>query len=388
MDTKALQGKRIWILVGTRPEVIKQVPLYLACRERYGQNGVALVGTGQHRELLHQALAPFGVQLDVNLDVMKPNQSLTRSAADILTGMDTLFAQTKPEWIVVQGDTSSAAMAAIAAFHHGVRVAHNEAGLRSYDLLQPFPEECNRKLIAVVADLHLAPTTKAMGALRKEGIPEDRMCLVGNTGIDAMMMMLARPAPAAAAELLTDIRKMNCAPVLLTAHRRENKAERVDAWFRALAEFVEAHKDLVLVYPMHPNNIGRDAADRHLRKLDRVRIVEPLDYPSTCHMLQASRFVVTDSGGIQEEGATLGLPVVVCRNTTERAEAVEAGYARLVGTDVKAVLEGMEWANTRGAQPRTQTWPFGDGKSSARIAALLERSEAALTPSDVLGISP
>lgn len=371
MDTRGLENKKIWILVGTRPEVIKQVPLYQACVKRFGAKAVALVGTGQHKELLTQALAPFGVELDINLDIMKPDQSLTMSSAAILQGLDMLFRQTRPEWLVVQGDTSSAVMAAVAAFQHRILVAHNEAGLRSYDLRQPFPEEANRKMIAVVADLHLAPTTKAADVLRREGAPDEKIHVVGNTGIDAFLMMLSRPAPAAAQEIIGRVTAKGCRPVLLTAHRRENAADRVDSWFKALADFLKAHPDLALVYPTHPNKMSQDAAAKHLSTLDRAFLVPPLDYPSTCHVLNASRFVVTDSGGIQEEGATLGLPVVICRERTERTEAIDAGVARLAGTDTQKVLDAMEWAYKMSESPRVQKWPFGDGKSSPRIADIL-----------------
>jgi UDP-N-acetylglucosamine 2-epimerase (non-hydrolysing) len=370
-----LKDKLVWILVGTRPEAIKQVPLYLACRKRFGANRVALVGTGQHRELLLQALEPFGVQLDVNLSIMRPGQSLSNSAAAVLHGLDELLSTTKPEWMVVQGDTTSAAMAALAAFHHGVKVAHNEAGLRSYDLKHPFPEEANRKLIAVVADLHLAPTEKAANALRREGIAENTIRVVGNTGIDAQTEMLSRPLTPRASELLRAVEAKSCEPVLLTAHRRENAKERVDEWFQALRFFLEQRKDLALIYPLHPNNLGREPAERHLKQLDRVFLIDPLDYPTTCQVVSRCRFVVTDSGGIQEEASTLGVPVVVCRETTERSEAVDAGLARLAGTNVDRVIAAMNWGyeNSAAMKSAPRAWPFGDGRSSDRIAEVLER---------------
>jgi UDP-N-acetylglucosamine 2-epimerase (non-hydrolysing) len=375
MNNQNLNGCKVWILVGTRPEAIKQAPLYKACRDTFGKDKVALIGTGQHRELLTQALKPFGVEMDVNLDIMKPGQTLSESAADVLSGMSKLFAAAKPEWLIVQGDTTSAAMAALAAFHHGVKVAHNEAGLRSYDLHHPFPEEANRKIVAVVADIHLAPTEKSRQALLKEGIPEEKIRLVGNTGIDALMEILSGPMPAQATALLDQCVKLGGSPVFLTAHRRENQSSRVDEWFAALARFVQSHKNIVLVYPMHPNNIGRAAAEKHLKPLDRVILTDPLDYPSTCHLLSRSRFTVTDSGGIQEEASTLGVPVVVCRETTERQEAVEAGLARLAGTDTQRILDAMEWAYNEGTpgKARPQKWPFGDGKSSHRIAQILQK---------------
>ena len=373
MEIDSLKARKVWILVGTRPEAIKQAPLYKACCEKFGSENVALIGTGQHRELLLQALEPFNVKMDLNLDIMTPGQSLSESAASVLQGLSKIFQKAKPEWLVVQGDTTSAAMAALAAFHHGVKVAHNEAGLRSYDLQHPFPEEANRRIISVMADLHFVPTEKARQALYREAVPETRVKVVGNTGIDALMEMLGKEMPKRAAKIVDDCGRLGGLPVLLTAHRRENQAARIDEWFATLAGFVQQHKDIVLVYPMHPNNIGRSAAEKHLRPLDRVLLTDPLDYPSTCHLLSRCRFTVTDSGGIQEEGSTMGIPVVVCRETTERQEAVEAGLARLAGTDTQRILKAMEWAYQEGAPGRTrpQRWPFGDGRSSGRIAQLL-----------------
>ncbi len=377
-----LQGKRIWILVGTRPEVIKQAPLYLELANRLGQDQVALVGTGQHRELLEQALTHFGLKLDVTLEIMKPNQTLTGSAAAVLSGMERLFAFQRPDWLVVQGDTTSAAMAAWAAFVHKIRVAHNEAGLRSYDLLNPYPEEANRRLISVVADLHLAPTERARDALLAEKAPADRVFVTGNTGIDALRLTLAAPAPETASALCARILAGGRRPVLLTAHRRENSGEGMMQWFEALARFLRARPDIALIYPVHPNNLARPAIEAMLAPLPQVHLLPAIHYGETCHILKHSRFVVTDSGGIQEEASSLGIPVVVCRKTTERMEAVHAGIARLAGLEVESIVEAMDWAYSRSASA-SATPPvgivrpiFGDGFASARIADLLRAPAA------------
>ena len=367
--------RKIWILVGTRPEVIKQVPLYLACVKAFGKTNVALIGTGQHRELLDQALRNFSVELDHNMQIMQPNQTLSASSAAVLTGMDELLKKYQPEWIVVQGDTTTAAMAAWASFQHGVRVAHNEAGLRSYDLQNPFPEEANRKLVSIVADAHFAPTELAKAALLKEGVPADRIAVTGNTGIDALRMTLEMPVPENIKKITEQMSLRKLKPVLLTAHRRENRGDSMDKWFQALRTFIDGHPDLYLVYPMHPNNAGALAAQKHLASSDRVLLTSPFDYRATCHLLQTCRFVVTDSGGIQEEASTLGMPVVVCRKTTERMEAVHVGAARLAGTEVSDVLEAMQWAYAESAKAPESQWRniFGDGYSADRIAAFINR---------------
>jgi len=368
-----LQNKKIWILVGTRPEVIKQAPLYFACCEKFGKDAVALLGTGQHRELLEQALAHFNLKLDYNMSIMKPGQTLTGSSAAVLEGMQQLLNEHKPEWIIVQGDTTTAAMAAWAGFQNDVKIAHNEAGLRSYDLRHPFPEEANRKLIGVVADVHFPPTKKAETALLAENTDKKKIFVTGNTGIDALRITLEMPEPQSVTALVQSITSKGLRPVLLTAHRRENQGEAIDQWFSALASFIDAHKDISLIYPMHPNNAGREAATKYLAAHERIHLMPAINYGETCHILKHARFVITDSGGIQEEASTLGMPVVVCRKTTERMEAVEAGVARLAGTSLSTILESMQWAYDRSANgnERTKRDIFGDGFSSKRIAEIL-----------------
>ena len=360
---------KVWILVGTRPEVIKQSPVYLEFARVLGRNQVAMISTGQHKELLAQALTHFGIETQVDLGIMKPDQTLCGSAADVLRGMENLFRSEKPDWLIVQGDTTSAAMAAWAAFLCGVKVVHNEAGLRSYDLKHPVPEEANRKLISVVADKHFAPTELAREAMLREGIPSEKIILTGNTGIDALKMTLERPAPKRVVEMLAEFKAAGRQPVLLTAHRRENAGDGMSSWFDALAKFLADRPDLALVYPIHPNNLSRGAIEKHLSNNPQVTLCAPLDYLETCHLLQNSRFVVTDSGGIQEEATTLGVPVVVCRKTTERMEAVHAGVARLAGLETQSVLDAMSWAYSAEKFPPSQI--FGDGLSSRRIVQAL-----------------
>ncbi len=370
-----MQKKKFWILVGTRPEVIKQVPLYRELKKRHGEGSVKLIGTGQHRELLDQALAHFGERLDFNLDVMRPGQTLADSASAVLQGMNKLFQTDRPDWLIVQGDTTSAAMAAWAGFLNGVRIAHNEAGLRSYDLAHPFPEEANRKWISTIADLHFAPTERARKALLREGIEENRVAIVGNTGIDALLWTLSLKRPESIDSLLSSLKHDGLRPVLLTAHRRENRAA-MDQWFLALKNFLRINPDLALIYPIHPNHLAKAAAEEHLSSLSQVRLLPALNYGETCHLLAECQMVVTDSGGIQEEAATLGIRTVICRNTTERQEAVEAGIAILAGTEPDTILSSMAWArrHPRPASASPIRPIFGDGIAAIRISDHFDRA--------------
>lgn len=364
---------KIWVLVGTRPEVIKQAPVYMACRDAFGADQVALIGTGQHRELLDQALAHFDLELDANLDVMQPGQTPTTAAAAILAGLEPMLRDRPPAWMVVQGDTTSAAMAAWAGFHAGVKVAHNEAGLRSYNLQHPFPEEANRKLISAIADEHFAPTEHARRALLAEGCRDEHVHVTGNPGIDSFLMTLERPRAERVTDIVATAEGEGRHLVLLTAHRRENSGHGMDEWFATLREYLDQRPQLELVYPLHPNRLGQHAAGRYLDGHPRVRIVEPLDYGETCHVLSHSSFTVTDSGGIQEEATTLEIPVVVCRRATERPEAVDAGFAHLAGTDHEVLHDALDWAYERAlTHQRGGINPiFGDGHAAERIARIL-----------------
>ncbi len=377
-----IHTKKYWILVGTRPEVIKQVPLYLELLKRFGKDQVALIGTGQHKELLKQALDHFGIEPDINLNIMTQDQSLVSSSAAVLEGIGQLLRECseKPEWVIVQGDTTTAAMAAWAAFQSGVKVAHNEAGLRSYNLKHPFPEEANRKLIGTIADLHLAPTELARNALLKEGVSAQQVFITGNTGIDALRWTLEQTEPESICRLISQLQKDALTPVLVTAHRRENRSS-MESWFKTLREFLNAHSDLALVCPMHPNQAAEEAARRFLGDLPRAHIRPAMNYAETCHLLKHCAFVVTDSGGIQEEASTLGVPVVVCRQTTERMEAVHEGIALLAGNEPEKIYQGMLWAvglSSTASRIKTVTVKtsfsrniFGNGFSATTIADLL-----------------
>lgn len=365
-------AEKIWVLVGTRPEVIKQVPLYWALVEKLGKKSVALVGTGQHRELLEQSLSHFDVKLDFNYRLENNGLTLTDLGSKILDGFGKLIAAHRPKLIVVQGDTLSAAMVALAAFLNKVPVIHNEAGLRSYDLEQPFPEEGNRKFISSIAALHLAPTNMAAQALQLENIPENQIEMVGNTVVDALHWTLSKPNNSEQVLAWRKKKEQGRKLVLVTSHRRENK-EAMDSWYDALAGFLKLHEDVELICPIHPNNLAREAASSHLADVGRVHIVDPLSYHETCHLLRMCHMVVTDSGGIQEECATLSVPVVVCRKKTERMEAVELGLSQLADPcDMDQVRKSLLWAYELGPQDN-KLWPYGHGDAGARIANLIAK---------------
>lgn len=363
---------KIWIVVGTRPEVIKQIPVYWACQKVFGAPNVKLIGTGQHKELLAQALAHFGVQLDLNFEIMKPGQSLSKIAAAVMEKFDEALEMETPDWVIVQGDTTTAAMAALATFHKKIKIAHNEAGLRSYDLLNPFPEEANRKIISSVANVHFVPTELASSALIKENVNKKSIYCVGNPGIDSLYWTLNQKIPLRIESLLKDLENKKMSPVLMTAHRRENAGSTMDQWFEVLKDFFTKNSDLNLICPMHPNNLALDHAQKHLKNMSNVLLCEPFNYLETCHLLKASRMVVTDSGGLQEESATLGIPAVVCRKTTERMEGVLANRALLVDTDLisDSLPKALNWAL---ATPKLEqnTQIFGDGFSGLRMAQTL-----------------
>ncbi|MBF0315840.1 MAG: UDP-N-acetylglucosamine 2-epimerase (non-hydrolyzing) [Oligoflexia bacterium] len=389
MKYATLSSKKIWVLIGTRPEAIKQIPVYKALVEKFGKEAVALVGTGQHHQLIDQVLVPFETTMDFNFQLMLPQQTPTSLSAAILAKLNDVFLEIKPDWIVVQGDTTSAAMAGYAAFLNHIKVVHNEAGLRSYDMHHPFPEEANRRLLTTVSDVHMAPTTLAQDALIQEGVNPKTIFLTGNSGIDSFLKMLERQPSPRVEELLTLAGDKKI--VFMTAHRRENQGEGMDQWFHALRIFFQKNPHLYLLYPMHPNQLALAATKRYLSDLHNVCAIDPLGYEDCCHLIAHSLFVVTDSGGIQEEAASLGKQVVVCRKKTERMEAVHAGFATLVGTDIEKIISGMNWA-LENSRPRLQQKGvpinhfqslYGHGHSGKKIAEIIYEKSMLIAPTKV-----
>jgi UDP-N-acetylglucosamine 2-epimerase (non-hydrolysing) len=370
--------KRILTVFGTRPEAIKLVPLVLALEadDRF-DNRVCV--SAQHRSMLDQVLAIAGIAPDHDLDLMQPDQSLDALTAALLTGLGKVMDVEKPDWVVVQGDTATAMTGAIAAYYRKIPVAHVEAGLRSGNIHHPWPEEVNRKVIGTIAALHCAPTETAAEALRRENVDPAAIHVTGNTVIDALHWITTRIAaePGLAGGLAKLERRFAGKRVVgVTSHRRENFGDGMEAIAEAIRRLA-ARDDLAMIFPVHLNPNVRSVMTERLAGLDNVALIEPLDYPHFARLLDISSLVLTDSGGVQEEAPALGKPVLVMRETTERPEGVEAGTARLVGTDADRIVAEAERLlddeAAYAAMARAHN-PFGDGRSAARIADLLAAS--------------
>jgi UDP-N-acetylglucosamine 2-epimerase (non-hydrolysing) len=364
---------RVLSVFGTRPEAIKMAPVVREL-ERFPEVSSSVCVTGQHRELLDDVLETFAITPHHDLNVMRPGQSPMGVAADVLRGLEPVLVETLPDWVLVQGDTTTAAMAGLAAFYAGARVAHVEAGLRSHTPREPFPEEINRRVAGVLADLHFAPTEASRQNLLAEGVPADSVLVTGNTVVDALELARSTPAPSAGplTTLPTDRRI-----VLVTAHRRESFGAPLQRICAAVAELVAAFPDIHVAFPVHPNPAVRIAVGDGLAGNDRVTLLPPLGYREMVDLLERSAIVLTDSGGLQEEAPTLGKPVLVLRDVTERLEAVEAGSARLVGTDTaRIVREASALLGRPGeyALMARASNPYGDGLAARRIVSALRGS--------------
>ncbi len=364
---------KVLVVIGTRPEAVKQAPVVQALSGRPGVTTTVCL-TAQHRGMLDEAIGIFGLPVHHDLDLMRPGQTLTHVAVRVLEGIDALLVKDPHDWVLVQGDTTTSMAAAQAAFHRGVKVGHVEAGLRTWNLKEPFPEEWNRRAIDALADLAFAPTTSSRDNLLAERMPPERILVTGNTAIDALQWMVKQPAPQPppGLETLDPSRPL----VLVTAHRRESFGPPLDDICRALATLAGRNgaRGVSIVYPVHPNPNVRAAVSRHLAGRQHVLLLEPLDYARFVDLMRRARLILTDSGGIQEEAPGLGKPVLVLRDRTERPEAIEAGTARLVGTNHDRIvgevdrLLGDEAAYHAMAVARN---PFGDGRAGERIADAL-----------------
>jgi UDP-N-acetylglucosamine 2-epimerase (non-hydrolysing) len=367
---------------GTRPEAIKLAPLVLAARARQ-RFRVTVCVTAQHRALLDGVLAGLGIAPDIDLDLMRPGQGLTGVTTGTLDGLAPVLASVRPDWTVVQGDTTSAFGAALAAFYGGVRVAHVEAGLRSGDTGQPFPEEMNRKLLAALAALHFAPTAPAAANLQREGVPQARIHVTGNTGIDALHLARARLAaePACRATVRAALARHGLARgpgprrpfVLVTAHRRESFGAGLDAICRAIGLLCARHAHVDFIFPVHPNPAVRAAVEQRLHPLQAANLLlcPPLDYLPFVALMLGAALVLTDSGGIQEEAPSLGKPVVVMRTVTERTEGAASGMVHLAGPDCARIVDAVTMLLEAGAPDGPGGNFYGDGHACARILATL-----------------
>jgi UDP-N-acetylglucosamine 2-epimerase len=379
---------RVVIVYGTRPEAIKMAPVVRALRARPDAFEVAVCATAQHRELLDQAQRLLGLVPDHDLDLMTPGQGLNQLAARVLQALDELLARLAPDWLLVQGDTTSAAAAALAAFHLGLRIGHVEAGLRTGDLARPFPEEANRCIVDLLADALFAPTALAARRLRRSGADPARIFVTGNTGIDALYQMartLGDDHPAAAGAVTgagePDGGRRGAAgetraagEVLVTVHRRESFGEPLRQILGAVATLAGRFPRLRWVYPVHPNPRVAGPAAALLGDIPNLELCPPLDYDQLVRQLRRSLLVLTDSGGLQEEAPAFGKPVLVLRDATERPEGVAAGVARLVGTEPSRIVAATARLLTdRHAYRRMACVanPYGDGRAAERIAAIL-----------------
>ena len=369
-----MQRKKIKVLsiFGTRPEAVKMAPVVQELENRPGIESTVCV-TAQHREMLDQVLDLFQITPQIDLDLMRPNQTLAGLTANIFKNLDPVLAQIAPDWILVQGDTTTVMAAALNAFYRRIRIGHVEAGLRTHDKWAPFPEEINRKIAGVVADLHFAPTTFSKKNLLNEGVPERYIKVVGNTVIDALRQIINEPMPAEIHDFLEkkDILSKKKQLIVITAHRRENFGEPIRNICRAIKTIAAEHADSIeLVYPVHLNPNIQEPVHEMLDDIPNVTLLQPLEYLPLIHLMKNAKLVLTDSGGIQEEATGLGLPTLVLREVTERPEGVEAGVLKLVGTNTDTIVKETDLLLSDPKHYDAMAHaanPFGDGHAAERI---------------------
>lgn len=368
--TPADRASRVAVVVGTRPEAIKMAPVVRALESRSALKPL-VISTGQHRELLSQALEETGIRADIVLDLMVPNQSPSEFAARCLDALSPVFAREQLDAVLVQGDTTTVVAAGLAATWAHIPVGHVEAGLRSFDLQHPFPEEMHRRLLGSFATWHFAPTARARRNLIDEGVSADRVFTTGNTIVDALKSVDLSGSYDSAT--LADLPRGRM--ITVTAHRRENHGAPLIGICRAVNELTEKHDDLFVVWPMHPNPNVRAVLNNAFENNARVRLIEPVGYRDMLRLLNRSVLILTDSGGIQEEAPSLSTPVLIMRTVTERPEVVTAGAGKLVGTHADVIVEETTRLLTDEVARRTMERapnPFGDGLASERIADIVE----------------
>lgn len=364
--------KRILVVAGTRPEAIKLAPIVFALRERPGIRTV-LCSSGQHREMLKQALAVFNLRPDIDLGIMQPNQTLAGLTAGLMTALDATLVEQRPDWIIIQGDTTTALCASLAGFYRGIPVAHVEAGLRTGDLAAPFPEEANRQLIARLASLHFAPTELARRNLLAEDISEARISVTGNTVVDAVHWIQHKWRRQGAPRLPPALVDLKEGHVLITCHRREHFGEGLRTICSALEQFALRHPTRTLIFPVHLNPNVQEVVRARLGHVPNIKLVEPIDYEAMLLLLSKASLVLTDSGGIQEEAPSFGVPAVVMRAHTERVEGIAAGFAVLAGLNAEAIVAHAEAFLSAAAQRlHGRPNPYGDGHAAQRILGILK----------------
>ena len=362
----AKKGKiKVMTVFGTRPEAIKMAPLVLELKKHPEEMECIVTVTAQHREMLDQVLHVFGIQPDYDLNIRKERQTLVDVTTRALTGLDDVMKKVRPDLVLVHGDTTTTFVAGLAAFYNKIKVGHVEAGLRTWNKHSPFPEEINRQLTGVIADLHFAPTEKSAANLLKENRPEDSIFITGNTAIDALKTTVSENYTHPVMEKIGGNRM-----ILLTAHRRENLGEPMRHMFRAIKRIVREHEDVEVVYPVHMNPAVRETANDILGDDPRIHLIEPLEVIDFHNFQSRAFLILTDSGGIQEEAPSLGVPVLVLRDTTERPEGIEAGTLKLAGTQEETIYRLTKTLLTDVKEYDKMARavnPYGDGKASQRI---------------------
>lgn len=362
--------KKIMTVFGTRPEAIKMCPLVNELKSRKDIETIVVV-TGQHREMLDQVLETFNIIPDYDLSIMKDKQTLFDITSNVINRMKDVLEEVNPALVLVHGDTSTTFAASLACFYLQIPIGHVEAGLRTYDLYSPYPEEFNRQGVGIIADYHFAPTRMAKRNLIKEGKDINKIFVTGNTAIDALQTTVIKNYHHQLFDWLGDSRL-----ILITAHRRENLGEPMYGMFRAIRRIIDENPDVKAIYPIHMNPVVRKIADEILGNNDKIKIIEPLEVVDFHNFLNKSYLIITDSGGIQEEAPSLGKPVLVMRDTTERPEGVEAGTLKLVGTEEDTIYSSLrtllENKNEYNKMSRASN-PYGDGTASKRIVDILKK---------------
>ncbi|MBM3262412.1 MAG: UDP-N-acetylglucosamine 2-epimerase (non-hydrolyzing) [candidate division Zixibacteria bacterium] len=363
-------------IFGTRPEAVKMAPVVEALKRRPETFDIKICVTAQHRELLDQVLSLFRIEPDFDMGIMQANQSLSYTTSTILTRLEDILKEHRPDWVLVHGDTTTSMTAALAGFYQRIRVGHVEAGLRTGDRYAPYPEEINRRIADTLSDLHFAPTQGARDNLLREGYSPDTIHVTGNTVIDALLSIIHQ-GEGQTAGLLNSLVMPGRRLIVVTAHRRENLGAPLEQICHALIGLAHHYKKTVqIIYPVHPNPRVRETVHRLLGQVENITLTDPLEYLPFVHLLNRATLILTDSGGIQEEAPSLGVPVLVLRDVTERPEGVEAGTLKLVGSDTQGIMDEtirlfddpVEYRRMSQAQN-----PYGDGRASERIAHVLAK---------------
>lgn len=366
---------KVIVIVGTRPEAIKMAPVINELQARGKAFDLTVVNTAQHREMVDQVFSVFNIKPDIDLDLMEQNQSLSTILIKTVEALDKVLSSQEADILLIEGDTSTVFVAALIAFYNRIDVGHVEAGLRTSNIYNPFPEEVNRRITSVISRIHFAPTEWARGNLIREGYAEESIFVTGNTVIDSLLKAVETEHEFQHGPL-SSIDYGAHKVILVTGHRRENHGEPLRNICKAILELTRAHKEVLFVYPVHPNPNVSSVVRTYLEGNERIFLVNPLDYLSFVHLMKKSYLILTDSGGIQEEAPSLGKPVLVMRKTTERPEAREAGTARIIGTDTRTIINEVNFLLTdehRYSNMATAKNPFGDGNAAKRIVDIIFR---------------